>query len=239
MRVVGVIGGMSAESSALYYTAINAGVRERLGGVHSAELVLWSVDFAPIAEMQSSGRWDRAADVLVDIARRLERAGADAIVLATNTMHKVAPAIEAAVAIPLIHIADVTARAVLAAGSSRPGFIATAFSMEQDFLVGRLRERFGLDVLIPDAYERTRIHAIIYDELCRGIVTDESRNRLVGVAAGLIERGADGVILGCTEVGMLLSDANVTVPVFDTAALHAAAAVDFALGSDGGGNGLR
>jgi aspartate racemase len=230
VRVVGIIGGMSAESTAVYYTAINAGVRERLGGVHSAELLVWSVDFAPIADMQASGRWDRAADVLVDIARRLERAGAEAIVLASNTMHKVAAPIEAAVTIPLIHIADVTGHAVRASGASRPGLIATAFTMEQDFLVGRLRDRFGIDVIVPDAYERARIHEVIYAELCRGIVTETSRREFVDIASRLVDRGADGLLLACTEVGMLLDSTSVAVPVFDTVDIHAAAAVDFAVG---------
>jgi aspartate racemase len=228
MKTIGIIGGMSAESTAHYYAAINAGVRARLGGLHSAQIVMWSVDFADIAEMQSKGEWNKAGQHLVAIAAKLERAGADIIVLATNTMHKLAPQIEAAINIPFVHIADATAQAIRRAGLKRPGLMATAYTMEQDFYTGRLREKHGLDVVVPDKADRETTHAIIYDELCKGVVRDESRNAYELIARRLVAQGADSLILGCTEVGMLLNQKNVSVPMFDTTLIHAEAAVDFA-----------
>ena len=229
MRIIGIIGGMSAESTAKYYARVNAEVRRRLGGLHNAETVIWSVDFAEIAAMQSAGDWHQAGRRLADVARRLERAGADVLVLATNTMHKVASDIEAAVKIPLIHIADATAQKITAAKLKRPGLIATAYTMEQEFYTGRLRERHGLDVVLPNAEARADIHRIIYDELCKGIVSEASRARYVGYTTDLAAAGADCLILGCTEVGMLLDQSRVGLPVFDTTLIHADAAVDFAL----------
>lgn len=228
MRVIGIIGGMSAESSAHYYAEINALVRKRLGGLHSAEILMWSVDFAGIAAMQARGEWDAAGARLAGIAKRLEGAGADVIILATNTMHKLAPQIEAAISVPFLHIADATAAEIKRAGLRRPGLMATAYTMEQDFYVGRLRDRHGLDVIVPDAEDRARTHAIIYDELCKGIVNEASRQAYEAIARRLVSAGADCLILGCTEVGMLLNSSNVTIPVFDTTLIHAAAAVDFA-----------
>jgi aspartate racemase len=180
--------------------------------------------------MQEENRWQEAGDYLAGIGRRLEQAGAEVLVLATNTMHKVADAIEASTSIPLIHIADATARKIRSAGKRKPAILATRFTMEQDFYTGRLREKFGLDVVIPDEADRTLVHQIIYDELCVGCVTDTSRQAFVDVARRLAARGADCLILGCTEVGMLLDENNAPLPIFDTALIHADAAVDFALG---------
>jgi aspartate racemase len=228
MRTIGIIGGMSAESTAHYYAEINKGVREKLGGLHSAEIVMWSVDFAEIAAMQSKGQWDLAGKHLATIAKRLEGAGADCLVLATNTMHKLAPEIQDATHIPLLHIADATAEAIKAAGLKRPGLMATAYTMEQDFYVGRLRNSHGLVVIVPDEADRKKTHAIIYDELCKGVTREDSRNAYVKIAQRLKYAGADCLILGCTEVGMLLNQSNVPMPVFDTTLIHAAAAVSFA-----------
>lgn len=230
MKTIGIIGGMSSESTAIYYDRINALVRHRLGGLNSAELLIRSLNFATIADLQKQGRWADAGARLAEVARQLEMAGADVLLLATNTMHKVIEAIEAAVSIPIIHIADATAIRVQAAGLKRPGIIATAFTMEQSFYKGRLAERFGLEAVIPNEGERADIHRIIFDELCRGIITEASRRLYQDIAASLAARGADSLILGCTEVCMLLSSDNVSMPMFDTTALHAEAAVDFAMG---------
>jgi aspartate racemase len=229
MKTIGIIGGMSAESTAHYYAHINAGVRGRLGGLHQAEIILWSVDFASIAEMQAEGDWTGMARQLAGIAKKLEAAGADLIILATNTMHKVAAAIEGAIHVPFIHIADATARKIREAGLKHPALMATAYTMEQDFYVGRLRTKFGLDPVIPDASDRRDIHRIIYDELCKGVIAESSRKSYEAIANRLKGQGADSLILGCTEVAMLLNAENVPMPVFDTAKIHAEAAVDFAL----------
>jgi aspartate racemase len=230
MKVIGLIGGMSCESSAHYYKRLNDRVRAQLGGLHSAEILMWSVNFAPVARMQDENRWQEAGDYLAGIARRLEQAGAEVLVLCTNTMHKVAGVIETSVSIPLIHIADATAGKIRSAGKRNPAILATRFTMEQDFYTGRLREKFGLDVVIPDEDDRALVHRIIYDELCVGQVTDASRRAFVEVAKRLATRGADSLVLGCTEVGMLLDESNAPLPIFDTALIHADAAVDFALG---------
>ena len=230
MKVIGLIGGMSCESTAHYYKHLNDRVRAHLGGLHSAEILMWSVDFAPVAQMQRENRWQEAGAHLARIARRLEQAGAEVLVLATNTMHKVAETIQASTSIPLIHIADATAERIQNAGKRKPALLATRFTMEQDFYTGRLREKFGLDVVVPDEAERALVHQIIYDELCIGRVTEASRQAFVDVAQRLERRGADSLILGCTEVGMLLDESNASVPIFDTALIHADAAVDFALG---------
>ncbi|MDR3374133.1 MAG: aspartate/glutamate racemase family protein [Ancalomicrobiaceae bacterium] len=229
MKTIGIIGGMSAESTRIYYDRLNSEARRRLGGLHSADLIIRSLDFAGVAELQAAGRWDDAGRLLVTAARGLEAAGAEILLLATNTMHKVAPAIEAVANVPFIHIADATAERIVAAGCKRPALIATRFTMEEDFYVGRLRQRFGLDVVIPEVDERAMVHRVIYDELCRGIVADGSRLAYEGLARQLLARGADSVILGCTEVGMLLNAASVAAPVFDTSLIHADAALDLAL----------
>lgn len=233
MRLLGLIGGMSWESTAIYYRHLNELVRERLGGLHSARLLLWSVDFAEIAALQHDGRWDEAGERLIEAARRLEAAGAAGLVLCTNTMHKLAGPLQAGVGIPVLHIADATGAAIRAAGRSRPALLATRFTMEQPFYAGRLRERFGLDPLVPDEAGRAEIHRIIYEELCRGVVTDASRRAALRSIDRLRDQGADSVILGCTELTMLLGPADVELPVFDTTRLHAEAAADFALSPGG------
>ncbi len=229
MKTIGIIGGMSAESTAHYYALINQLVRKRLGGLHSAETIIWSVDFAEIAEMQARDQWDLAGKKLRQIAYRLDRIGVDVILLATNTMHKVADDIVELIDVPFIHIADATAARIKAAGFKRPGLMATAYTMEQDFYKGRLRDIHGLDVIIPNDIDRAETHRVIYDELCKGKVNEASRASFQRIAQRLADAGSDCLILGCTEVGMLLNSANVSMPVFDTTHIHAEAAVDFAL----------
>jgi aspartate racemase len=229
VKRIGLLGGMSWESSAEYYRLINEATRERLGGLHSADCVLRSVDFADIEELQSIGAWDEAGERLASEARQLVAAGAELIVLCTNTMHKAADAIVAAADVPFLHIADATADAVKAASLSTVGLLATAYTMEQDFYVGRLRDRHGLNVLVPDERDRRIVHDIIYDELCVGIVSEGSRDAYREIIGGLVERGAAGVLLGCTEIGLLIGQRDADVPVFDTTRLHAESAVVFAL----------
>jgi aspartate racemase len=229
MRRIGLLGGMSWESTAVYYRLVNETVRDRLGGLHSADCLLRSVDFAAIEPLQRDGDWDTAAALLADEARTLEQAGAELLVLCTNTMHRVAPEIQGAISIPLLHIADATAVAVREAGLSRVGLLATAYTMDQDFFVGRLRDEHGLDVLVPDAADRAIVHRVIYDELCVGVVRGDSRAAYGDVIARLVERGAHGILLGCTEIDLLVGPADSPVPLFDTTALHARHAVDVAL----------
>jgi len=229
MRTLGLLGGMSWESTLPYYRYVNERVRERLGGLHSAKLVLYSVDFAEIEHLQHIGDWDAAGRVLADAAQALERAGAQALVLCTNTMHRVLDVVEPAIRMPIIHIADATARRIRESNLSKVGLLATRFTMEQDFYRGRL-EANGLDVLVPDADERTEIHRIIYDELCLGVIRDDSRETYRAIMANLVARGAEGLILGCTEIGLLVGASDTTVPVFDTTRIHAEDAVDWALG---------
>lgn len=229
MKTIGVLGGMSWESTLPYYRLLNQGVARRLGGLHSARVVLWSVDFHDIEILQDAGRWEEAGEELAAAARALEAAGADFLVLATNTMHRVAPAIEAAVGIPLLHIADATAAAVEQAGIARVGLLGTRFTMEQDFYRGRLEKRHGLEVLVPGPEGRETVHRVIYDELCRGQVREESRRTFARILRQLAERGAQGVILGCTEIGLLVTPEDSPVPLFDTTEIHAAAAVERAL----------
>ncbi|MCF6379931.1 aspartate/glutamate racemase family protein [Nocardioides KLBMP 9356] len=228
MRRIGLLGGMSWESSALYYRLVNEQVRDRLGGFHSARLVMASVDFAEVEAMQAAGDWERAGALLAAEARGLEAAGAECVVLCTNTMHKVADAIEAAVDIPLLHLADVTADAVRAAGLDRVALLGTRFTMEQPFYADRLRSH-GIDVLVPEGDDLALVHDVIYGELVLGVVRDESRAAYGDVVRRLVERGAQGVVLGCTEIELLIGPGDVEVPVFATTALHATAAVDFAL----------
>jgi aspartate racemase len=229
VKTIGLLGGMSWESTTPYYRIINQAVNERLGGLHSAKILLYSVDFHDIERLQREDRWDDAADVLVDAGRRLETAGADLLVLCTNTMHKLAPQLEEALNIPMLHIADATAEAIREAGIGAVGLLGTRFTMEQDFYRGRLAERHGLDVLTPDEDDRTLIHDVIYHELCHGKVLDESRRRFVRIIDDLAQRGAEGVILGCTEIAMLTDGASTAVPLFDTTAIHARKAADRAL----------
>lgn len=229
MKTIGLIGGMSWESTVPYYRLINEGVKQRLGGLHSARVVLYSVDFNDIEVLQHDGRWNEAGVLLANAARALQAAGADFLVLCTNTMHKVAPAIEAAVTIPLLHIADPTAEVVRQTGIHTIGLLGTRFTMEEDFYRGRLEARHGLRVLIPEAADRDVVHRVIYDELCLGATREESRAAYRAIIGRLVAQGAEGIILGCTEIGMLVKPEDSPVPLFDTTALHAASAVDFSL----------
>ena len=226
--VIGLIGGMSWESSAEYYRIINRAVRDRLGGLRSARCLLWSVDFGEVEALQHAGRWDEAATLMVDAAGRLERGGADFFLLCTNTMHRVADEVQAAARIPLLHITDPTAERVRAAGVRTVGLLGTAFTMEQDFYRGRLQRR-GLDVLVPGDADRALVHRVIYDELVQGRVEPASRDAYRAVIARLVERGAEAVILGCTEIMLLVGPEDSPVPLFDTTRIHAEAAVDCAL----------
>ncbi len=231
MRTIGLIGGMSWVSTAEYYRLINRAVAERLGGLHSAQLVLYSVDFAPIAEAQHAGRWGDAASVLVDAVRRLQSAGADCIVLCSNTMHKLADRVAAAATVPFLHIADATGQAAREKGLRTVGLLATGFTMEQPFLRERLEREHGLQVLVPDAPARAEVHRIIYEELCKDIVTEASRSRYLEVIRGLAAAGAQAIVLGCTEISLLVRNGDTELPLLDTTALHARAAADFALAS--------
>ena len=228
MKTIGLIGGMSWESSALYYRQINAAVKQRLGGLHSAKLILYSVDFFEIEALQRAGDWAGAGQLLGAAARSLEAAGADFFLLCTNTMHTAAPAIQAAATIPLLHIADPTAQAVRQAGFSRVGLLGTRFTLEQDFYTDRLRQQ-GLQVLLPDPADRETVHRIIYEELCLGALREESRQQYRRAMARLVQQGAQAIILGCTEITLLVGAPDASVPLFDTTALHAAAAVERAL----------
>jgi aspartate racemase len=228
MRRIGLLGGMSWQSSALYYSLINDGIAKRLGGVHSADVVMISVDFAEVEQLQAAGEWERAGELLAREARALEVAGAELIVLCTNTMHIVAPAIEAAVSIPLLHLADVTAEAVMAAGLTRVGLLGTRFTMQQAFYRERV-EAHEIEVLVPDLDDQAVVHRVIYDELVRGVVSDDSRAEYEQIIERFVERGAQGVVLGCTEIELLIDARHVGIPLFATTSLHAQAAVDWAL----------
>ncbi|QQN64844.1 aspartate/glutamate racemase family protein [Bradyrhizobium diazoefficiens] len=229
MRPIGLIGGMSWESTSLYYKLINERVRERMGKLHSAPLLMYSYDFQEIKEMQYAGRWAEAAASLAEVAQRLESAGARAIVLCTNTMHKLAPDIVPKLTIPFIHIGDATAERIRAKGYRRVGLLGTKFTMEQEFYIDRLRAH-DLEVLIPPTEARADVNRIIYDELCLGIVAAPSRRRYQDVMAALVGRGAECIILGCTEITMLVGAADTSVETFDTTAIHAQTAADFAIG---------
>jgi aspartate racemase len=229
MKRIGLLGGMSWESSAEYYRFVNQAVRDRLGGLHSADCLLRSVDFAAVEELQRTGRWTQAGTLLAAEAQALVAGGAELLVLCTNTMHRVADQIAAAVAIPMVHIADTTADAVHGAGLSAVGLLATAYTMEQDFYVGRLERTHGLAVVIPGPNDRRLVHEVIYQELCVGIVNEDSRRAYRRVIGDLVERGAEGIQLGCTEIDLRIGPQDAPVPVFDTTRLHAERAVDLAL----------
>lgn len=229
MKTIGLIGGMSWESSLLYYRLVNEGVKQRLGGLHSARCIMYSVDFADIEPLQHEGKWAKAAEKMIGAARRVEYGGADFIVLCTNTMHKTAAEIENHVSIPLLHIADPTARKINAEGLHRVGLLGTRFTMEDDFYKGRLTDQHGLDVTVPTEKERAAVHNIIYDELCLGDIRQESRDQYREIIKGLVAGGAQGIILGCTEIGLLVGAQDSPVPVFDTTQIHADAAVEYAL----------
>ncbi len=226
---IGLIGGMSWESSLEYYRLINLGVREKLGGLHSARSVMVSVEFAEVEQLQREGRWEEATQLMIAAAQQVEHAGADFVLICTNTMHRMADEVQQAIKIPLIHIADATARVVCAQGLQRVGLLGTRFTMQEDFYRGRLEDRFGLQVLVPDAPGREVVDRIIYDELCLGVIREESRQEYQRILGQLVEAGAQGVILGCTEIGLLVGPEECPVPVYDTTRIHAQAAVDAAL----------
>lgn len=230
MKTLGLIGGMSWESTVPYYRLINQTVKEQLGGLHSARLLLYSVDFAQIERLQHAGDWDAAGAVLADAGRALRAGGAELLVICTNTMHKVADAVESASGLPLLHISDPTGEEIRRAGLQRIGLLGTRFTMEQDFYRQRLVERHGLDVLVPDADDRDTVHRVIYEELCLGTIREESRVRYRAIIERLVARGAQGVILGCTEIGLLVGADDAAVPLFDTTALHARHAALASLG---------
>ena len=229
MKTIGLIGGMSWESSAEYYRIINEEVARRLGGTHSAQSLMFSVDFAEIEALQHQDRWDEATARMVDAARRLERGGADCVLLCTNTMHKLADAVQRSIAVPLLHIADATGTRVRERGLTAVGLLGTRYTMEQNFYRGRLRERYGLEVLIPGAEDRQVVHGVIYGELVRGRILPESRQAYARIIASLAAQGAQGIVLGCTEIMLLIGQEDSPVPVFDTTTIHAQAAVDYAL----------
>ena len=230
MKTIGLIGGMSWESTIPYYRTINETVKQRLGGLHSAKIVLYSVDFHEIEQLQRSGDWQCAGELLAQAAQTLARAGADCIVLCTNTMHKVAPQIEAAVGIPLLHIADATGQAIRRAGLNKVALLGTRFTMEQDFYKQRLSERHAIDVVVPNEMEREVVHRVIYQELCLGQIQPESRAAYCRIMQRLVEQeAAQAIILGCTEISLLVDQSDASVPLFDTTAIHAQAAAEFAL----------
>ena len=229
MKTIGLLGGMSWESSLEYYRIINEEVKRRLGGLHSAECLLWSFDFAEIEALQMAGDWDGAAQKMVAAAQSLERGGAQGIVICTNTMHKLAPQVQAAIRIPILHIADTTAQPIKADGLATIGLLGTKFTMEQDFYKGRLVDNFGLKVITPNDADRQIIHDVIYHELCLGDVRDTSRKEYLRIMDDLSAQGAQGVILGCTEITLLIKPEHTSIRLYDTTLLHALAAVDWAL----------
>jgi len=231
MKTIGLLGGMSWESTLTYYREINAGVKKKLGGLHSAEIVLYSVDFDPIEKLQHRGDWEATARILSDTAKNVEAGGADFFLICTNTMHKLAEQVQAAVKIPLLHIADATATVLLKNGIQRVGLLGTAFTMEQDFYKGRLVEKFGLEVLVPDENDRRQVHDVIYNELCLGTINPKSKQAYIDIVDRLARKGAQAVILGCTEIGLLIGQADTAMPLYDTAKIHAAEAVAWALSS--------
>jgi len=231
MKTIGLLGGMSWESTQTYYRLLNEAVRERLGGLHSARLLLYSVDFAEIEALQKSGDWDRAGEILSGAARSLEKAGADCLLICTNTMHKVAPQVAASIDIPLLHIMDAVGDSVIADGLDCVGLLGTRFTMEQDFCIERLASK-GLRVLVPEESEREQIHRVIFEELCLGVVEPGSRDQFLGIIEELRARGAQGIILGCTEIGLLIAPEDTNAALYDTTELHVDLAVGYALEND-------
>ena len=229
MKTIGLIGGMSWESSIEYYRIINETVRDRLGGFHSARSIMYSVDFAEIETLQQQGRWEEATGLMITAARRVEDGGADFVIICTNTMHKMADDVQKQINIPLLHIADATAERIKAQGLGRIGLLGTKFTMEEDFYRGRLVEKHGLDVIIPDEQGREIVHRVIYDELCLGETKPSSKAQYVSIMENLVGDGAEGIILGCTEISLLVGQEDSPVPLFDTTRIHAVAAVEFAL----------
>lgn len=229
MKTIGLIGGMSWESSAEYYRIINQVTKEQLGGLHSAPIVMYSVEFNEIVQLQREGKWDELTAIMVDAAKRLERAGADLVLICTNTMHKMASEVEHATSLPLLHIADATATRIKEKRLKTVALLGTRFTMEQDFYKGRLAEKHGLEVIVPSAEEMEIVHRIIYNELCQGTILDSSRKEYLRIINNLVSQGAEGVILGCTEIPLLVKQADVAVPIFDTTTIHAQEAVKMAL----------
>jgi len=229
MKVIGLIGGMSWESSAEYYKILNETVKERLGGLHSAKCIMYSVDFEEIEQLQHAGKWEEATTYMIDAAQRVEKAGADFVLICTNTMHKMADDVQSAIGILLLHIADATAEKINEQGLNTVGLLGTKFTMEEDFYKGRLKEKFGLAVVVPEEDERTTVHDIIYNELCLGEIRESSREKMKKSIEHLVSKGAEGVILGCTEIPLLVKQKDAAVPLFDTTLIHAQAAVDRAL----------
>ena len=229
MKTIGLLGGMSWESTSGYYRAINTGVKEKLGGLHSAKIALYSVDFEPIEKLQHSGNWQGTAEMLSQAAQKIELAGADFLLICTNTMHKVAPQIAQAINIPLLHIADATAEVLVNKCIKTVGLLGTAFTMEQDFYKGRLKDHYGLNVLTPNEADRKIVHNVIYQELCLGNATAASKTQYLRIIASLAASGAEAVILGCTEIGMLVAQADTKIPLLDTTYIHAQKAIEWAL----------
>lgn len=229
MKTIGLIGGMSWESSAEYYRIINETVKEKLGGLHSAKLLLYSVDFEEIEKLQHAGKWRKTTELMVDAAQRVERGGADFVVICTNTMHKMADDVQSCIGIPLLHIADAVAERITAQGLKRIGLLGTRFTMEEEFYKQRLKEKVGLDVVIPEEDERAIVHDIIYSELCLGEIKESSKEKMKKIIENLISEGAEGIILGCTEIPLLIKQKDSPVPIFDTTLIHAQAAVELAL----------
>ncbi|MDI5837228.1 aspartate/glutamate racemase family protein [Shewanella xiamenensis] len=232
MKTIGLLGGMSWESTLSYYKSINEGVKEKLGGLNSAKICMYSVNFEEIEKLQHSGHWDETARLLSDAAVSVEKGGADFILICTNTMHKVAPEIEANINIPILHIADATAEKLLESGIKKVGLLGTNFTMEQDFYKGRLTEKFGIEVVVPEKHDRLKVHEIIYQELCQGEIRDDSRTVYTQIIDKLRNQGVDAVILGCTEIALLVQQQHTDVPLFDTTAIHAEAAVRLATNKD-------
>jgi aspartate racemase len=231
MKTIGLIGGMSWESSIEYYRIINETVRDRLGGFHSARSIMYSVDFAEIESLQREGRWDNATELMINVAKNVEKGGADFVIICTNTMYKMADEVQKHIKIPILHIADATAKKVKSQGLRKIGLLGTKFTMEEDFYKGRLAEKHGLEVVIPAAGERELVHRVIYDELCIGEIIESSRKEYIIVMDNLIKNGAEGIVLGCTEIGLLVRDKDSPVPLFDTTKIHAVGAVEYALQS--------
>ena len=229
MKTIGLLGGMSWESTVEYYRLINEGIKSKLSGLHSAQIAMYSVDFEPIEQLQKSGEWESSGEILADAAKKIESAGADFLLICTNTMHKVAQQIEAAIQIPLIHIADATAEELIKNNMQSVGLLGTVFTMEQDFYKGRLQDKFGLNVVIPEKADREIVHKVIYQELCLGNVQTDSRNEYLRIIKDLSEQGAQAVILGCTEIGILVKQSDTEIKLLDTTAIHAQKAVEMAI----------
>jgi aspartate racemase len=229
MKTIGLLGGMSWESSAIYYNLVNERVKEKLGGHHSAKSLMFSVDFQVIKDLQHQGKWEEATSELIDAAKRIEKGGADFLVICTNTMHKMAKEVQEDISIPLLHIADMTGEQIKECGLKKIGLLATKFTMEHDFYKGRLESGYSLEVIVPDETDRLTVHDIIYNELCLGHVKEDSKKRYLEIIDKLIYRGAEGIILGCTEITMLVNESDLNIPVFDTTKIHAIKAADYAM----------